>query len=195
MRFRRTSCKLSFLCITAMAPSAVRAQAPPFEAHRTWIELGLGGSRQDAYCASCVQHTIGGPTASLSFGATITQRFGLALLLRKFVEFNWDQSHGADYGVALAQYSPTAGITLNEGLGYGAQHGDHTPYGDNGSGTVIAGGIAFRLPEQSTVALTVNVDWAKSVSGTVKTPSGPGSSYHPLLFTVGLGLNLAASPH
>jgi hypothetical protein len=33
----------------------------------------------------------------------------------------------------------------------------------------------------------------KSVSGTVRTLGSPGSSYHPLLFTLGLGLNVAGS--
>jgi hypothetical protein len=194
MRFCRVTRNLSFAFTAAVTPAVVHAQAPPLGAHRPWIELGLGGSRQDAYCAGCVQHTIGGPSASLSLGATLTDRFGVALLLRKFSEFSWDQSHDADYFVGLAQYSIRPGITLNGGLGYGAQHGDDAPYGDNGSGTVIAGGVAFRFPERSTFGLTLNVDWMKSVSGTVRTLSGPGSSYHPLLFTVGLGLNLAGSP-
>ena len=190
----RATRNLALLFITVVPTGAIRAQAPPLQAHRAWIELGLGGSRQDANCAGCFQHRIGGPTGSLSFGTTITDRFGVGVILRKFSEFSFEWSHDADYAVGLAQYSPAPPLTLNAGLGYGAQHGDHPPNGDNGSGTVISGGIALRLPPKTMFGITLNMDWMKSVSGTVRTPSGPGSIYRPLLFTLGLGLNLAPPP-
>jgi len=192
MSFSRANRTLLFLCITVVTPSAVRAQALPLGAHRQSMEVGLAGSRQDSYCAGCVQHTIGGPAVSLSLGTTLTDRFGIALLLRKFVEFSWENGHAANYVVGLAQYSPTPGLTLNGGVGYGAQHGADPPSGDNGSGAVIGGGVALRHTARSTVGLTLNIDWMKSVTGRVRTLSGPGSSYHPLLFTVGLGVNMAA---
>jgi hypothetical protein len=181
---------LVFILCSALVSSRISAaQALPLGAHRPWIELGLGGSRQDAYCDGCIQHTIGGPSVSLAVGTTFTDRFGAGLLLRKFVELSWDESHWANYVVGLAQYSIWPGLTLNGGLGYGAQHGDHPPYGDNGSGMVIGGGVALRLWPKTAASLTLNADWMKSVSGTVRTLGSPGSSYHPLLFTLGLGLN------
>ena len=136
---------------------------------------------------------MGGPSASLSFGLTITPRFGVALLGRAFSEFSFDYSHGASYYIGLAQWAPVPGITLNAGLGLGKQSGDQPPDGDNGSGTVVAGGVAIRLPSKSAFGLALNADWIKTVSGTVQTASGQGSSYRPLLFTVGLGLNIAGS--
>jgi hypothetical protein len=135
---------------------------------------------------------MGGPTASLSFGATITPRFGIAVLLRKFAEFSFEASHEANYYVALAQYSPSPGLTLNGGLGHSSQFGGDPSYGDSGSGAVLGGGIAVRLPATSTFGLTLNVDWLKTVSGAARMRfDQPGTSYRPLLFTIGLGLNLA----
>jgi len=183
------------LCSALVPPGILAAQAPPLGAHRPWIELGLGASRQDAYCDHCVQHTIGGPSASLAIGVTLTERFGVGVLGRKFGEFSWDQKHSADYVVGLAQYSIKPGLTLNGGLGYGAQHGVRPPYGDdNGSGMVVAGGVAWRLAPKSAFGLTLNADYMKTVTGTLSTlGSLPGSSYRPLLFTLGLGLNVATS--
>ncbi|MFL5614901.1 MAG: hypothetical protein ACJ796_14655 [Gemmatimonadaceae bacterium] len=179
--------------IAALLPLPIlAAQAPPLEAHRPWIELGLGASREAANCGSCYQKKMGGPAASLSFGATITPRFGFAVLLRKFAEFSFEDSHEANYAIALAQYSPAPGLTLNGGLGYGSQFGDDPPYSDSGSGAVLGGGIALRLPPTSTFGLTLHVDWLKTVSGKARMRSDqPGTSYRPLLFTIGLGLNLA----
>ena len=75
------------ILIAALVPLQIlAAQAPPPEAHRPWIELGLGVSKQAANCASCYQKEMGGPSASLSFGGTITPRFGFAVLLRKFAD-------------------------------------------------------------------------------------------------------------
>ena len=127
-------------------------------------------------------------------GTTVTDRFGVGLLLRKFVEYSWDRGHSANYVVGLAQYSIEFGLTLNAGLGYGAQHGDRPPDGDNGSGMVIGGGVALRFSPKTRSSLTLNADWMKSVSGTVRTVGiRPSSSYHPLLFTLGLGLNGASA--
>ena len=182
------------ILISALLPlQTLGAQAPPLGAHRPWIELGLGGSSEAANCASCYQKKMGGPTASLSFGATITPRFGLAVLLRSFAEFSFEASHDANYVVGLAQYSPTPGLMLNGGLGYGSQFGGDRPYNDSGSGAVLGGGIALRLPPTSILGLTLNVDWLKTVSGTARMRSNQlGTSYRPLLFTIGLGLNIAA---
>jgi hypothetical protein len=183
------------ILICALAPLRIlSAQALPLGAHRPWIELGLGSSREAANCASCYQQKVGGPAASLSFGETITPRFGLAVLLRTFTEFDFENTHDANYVVALAQYSPAPALTLNGGLGFGSQFGDDPPYSDRGTGAVIGGGIALRLPPTSTVGLTLNADWLKTVSGTARSRSDQaGTSYRPLLFTIGLGLNLAAS--
>jgi len=52
---------------------------------------------------------------------------------------------------------------------------------------------AFPRTERS--GLTLDVDWIKTVSGSLRTASGlPGSSYRPSLFTIGLGLNIASDP-
>jgi hypothetical protein len=178
-----------------VSASTLAAQAQPAGPQHLWVELGLGVSRQDPNCDGCVQQTrMGGPSASLSVGLTITPRFGVALLGRAFSEFSFDYSHSASYFVGLAQWSPAPGVTLNGGLGQGAQHGDHPPDGDNGNGSVVAGGIAFRLPSKTAFGLTLNFDGIKSLSGTLRTASGqPGSSYRPLLLTIGLGLNIAAT--
>ena len=186
---------LVLILSAALVPSRMlAAQAPPVGAHRPWLELGLGGSRQDAFCDGCIQHRIGGPTGSLAVGTTVTDRFGVGLLVRKFSEFSFDYSHAASYVVGLAQYSIGFGLTLNGGLGYGAQHGDRPPDGDNGSGMVVVGGVAWRLAPKSALGLTLNADYMKTVTGTLSTlGSAPGSSYRPLLFTLGLGLNVATS--
>ena len=185
----------SVILLSALVASrTLAAQALPLGEHRPWIEVGLGGSNQDPSCAACRQPgRMGGPSASLSMGVTMTQSFGVAILLRKFTEFSFEYGHDANYLVGLAQYSPYPGIILNGGLGTGSQNGDHPPYGDNGSGTVVSGGIALRFPEKSTFGLTVTLDWIKTVSGTLRTAGQPGSSYRPLLFTLGLGLNIAGS--
>jgi hypothetical protein len=194
---KRTAMRfLVLILFSALVPSqTLAAQAMPLGAHRPWVELGLGGSSQDPNCAGCFQKPrIGGATASLSIGTTITQHFGIALLVHKFSEFSFEWSHDADYIVGLAQFSHEPGLTFNGGLGTGSQRGDDPPEGDNGSGTVIGGGIAWRLPSKSTFGLTLTADWMKSVSGSVRTKSGQqGSSYRPLLITLGLGLNLALS--
>jgi hypothetical protein len=180
-----------------VSPRTLAAQAKPAGAERVWLELGLGGSRQDPACDGCAQRSkMGGPSASLAGGITITPRFGVAAQLREFAEFSFDYSHSATYIVGLAQYSRagTDWLTVNAGLGYGAQSGDEPPYGDNGGGAVVVAGIAMRLPSASTFALTLNVDWMKSITGNVQTTSGQGgSSYRPLLFTIDLGLNIAGS--
>ncbi|HEY7236802.1 MAG TPA: hypothetical protein VH539_21760 [Gemmatimonadaceae bacterium] len=175
--------------------STLAGQAQPAGPQRVWVELGLGGSAQTPNCDGCFQTVrMGGPSASLALGLTITPSFGVALLGRAFAEISFDYSHSASYFVGLAQWAPVPGITLNAGLGEGQQHGDDPPYGDNGSGAVVAAGVAIRLPSKSTFGLTLNADWIKSVSGTLRTASGqPGSSYRPLLFTVGLGLNIASA--
>jgi hypothetical protein len=142
-----------------------------------------------------VKGRVGGPAASLSAGLTITPEFGVAILGRQFSEFSFDYSHDANYVIALAQYTPGGlrPLAFNAGFGWGNQHGDDPPYGDNGSGAVLAGGVALRLPSHSMFALSINADFVKSVSGTVQTVSGQGSSYHPMLFTIGLGLNIATA--
>ena len=140
---------------------------------------------------------MGGPTASAAVGMTFTPRFGVAVLVRRFDEFSFEESHSAQYAVGYGQYllnsGDLIGITLNAGLGYGAQKGDAPPYGDNATGAVLAGGLGFRLPSSTTFGFTVNFDIMKSVSGHVATTTGPGSSYRPLLFTIALGLNIASS--
>lgn len=177
-------------------PHSIAAQARPEGPLRPWIELGLGGSGQDPHCADCAQSTkIGGPSATAAIGLTLTRRLGFAVVGRAFSEFSFENSHSATYYLALAQFSPAPPLTLNAGLGTSAQHGDHAPYGDNGAGAAVAAGFALRLPARSTFGLTLDVDWIKTVSGTLGTASGiPGSSYRPTLFTVGLGINLAGDP-
>ena len=174
----------------------VAAQAQPEGAKRVWIELGLGASRQDPYCAGCVQQSrMGGPAVTGAIGLTLTNHFGLALAAREFSEFSFEQSHSATYFLALAQYTLAPPLRLNVGLGTSSQHGDHAPYGDNGTGSAVTGGFALRLPTNSTFGLTLEVDWIKTVSGTLRTASGlPGSSYRPMLFTIGVGINLADDP-
>jgi hypothetical protein len=172
------------------------AQAPADGAQRIWFELGLGGSRQDPNCAGCEQRSaMGGPSASLAAGITIMPRFGVGVLAREFSEFSFEHSHSGTYYLGLAQFTPGPRhfIVFNAGVGVGLQHGDHAPYGDNGSGTVAAAGIALRAPPGSTFGLTLTADYIKSMTGTVRTASGQaGSSYRPLLFTIGLGLNISS---
>lgn len=196
-----TLCAKTFLSVlatcAAMSPASnVAAQARPAGAGRPWIELGLGGSRQDPNCAACFQSgTIGGPSATAAVGLTITPTVGVAVLGRAFAEFSFDFSHSASYYIALAQYSPAASapwLTLNAGFGLGQQHGDKSSDGDSGSGNVVAAGAALRLTSQSTFGLTLNTDFIKTLSGTLRAVAGrPTSSYRPLLFTIGLGLSLA----
>lgn len=181
-----------------IAARSLSAQALPAGPQRVWFELGVGGATQHPNCSGCAQKTgMGGPTASAALGATITPRFGVAALVREFAEFSFEESHSANYVIGLGQYllnrGDAVGITVNAGLGYGAQHGDQAPYGDNGGGLVLAGGWAMRMPSTTTFALTLDFDLMKSVSGKVRTTTGPGSSYHPLLFTIALGLNIAGS--
>ena len=175
---------------------SIAAQARPEGPWRPWIELGLGGSRQDPHCADCAQRTaIGGPTATAAIGLTVTGRLGFAVVGRAFSEFSFENSHSATYYLALAQFSPAPPLTLNAGLGTSAQHGDHPPDGDNAAGAAVAAGLALRLPAHSTFGLTLDVDWIRTVSGTLRTASGlPGSSYRPTLFTIGLGISLAGDP-
>jgi hypothetical protein len=188
---------LFLLALTGSAAIARRtgAQAPADGAQRLWLELGLGGSRQDPNCAACAQRsTIGGPSVSIAAGLTITPRFGVGVLARQFAEFSFDYSHSATYYLGLAQFTPGTRrvIVFNAGLGVGQQHGDQAPYGDNGSGTVAAAGIALRVPPGSIFGLTLTADLIKSMTGTVTPASGrAGSTYRPLLFTIGLGLNIA----
>jgi hypothetical protein len=188
--------KTKYLAMLAMSACAlpvnmIHAQGRPAGAGRPWLELGLGGSRQDPNCAACFQRmTMAGPSATAAVGLTITPTFGVAVLGRAFGEFSYDYTHRASYYLALAQYSPAASapwLTLNAGFGLGQQHDD-----DNGSGRVIAGGAALRLTAQSTFGLALTADWIKSLSGTLQTTAGrPTSSYRPLLFTLGLSLNIA----
>ena len=175
---------------------SVAAQARPEGPSRPWIELGLGASRQEPHCADCAQRTtIGGPTATAAIGVTVTGQLGFAVVARAFSEFSFDNSHSATYYLALAQYSPAAPLTLNAGLGRSAQHGDDPTYGDSGTGAAVAAGFALRLPPHTSFGLALDVDWIKTVSGTRRTASGlPGSSYRPMLFTIGLGINIAGDP-
>jgi hypothetical protein len=172
------------------------AQAPAEGARRIWFELGLGGSRQDPNCTGCYQQSaVGGPSASLAAGITITPRFGVGVLAREFSEFSFEYSHSGTYYLGLAQFTPGPRhfVVVNAGVGIGQQHGDHPPYGDNGNGAVAAAGITLRVPPGSTFGLTLTADFIKSMTGTVRTASGEtGSSYRPLLFTVGLGLNISS---
>src|SRR4051812_20152904 len=186
---------VSILASAALAPRT-EAQAPADGAQRIWFELGLGGSRQDPNCTGCEQRSaIGGPSASLAAGITVTPRFGVGVLAREFSEFSFEHSHSGTYYIGLAQFTPGPRqfIVFNAGVGVGQQHGDHPPYGDNGNGTVAAAGIALRVPSGSTFGLTLTADFIKSMTGTVRTAPGQvGSSYWPLLFTVGLGLNITS---
>jgi hypothetical protein len=131
---------------------------------------------------------------SIATGLTITPRFGVGVLARQFLEFSYENSHSGTYYLALAQFTPGPRrfMVLNAGLGVGQQHGDQPPNGDNGNGTVAAVGIALRAPPSSVFGLTVTADLIKSITGRVSTATGQsGSSYRPLLLTIGLGLNIA----
>ena len=80
---------------------SVAAQARPEGPLRPWIQLGLGGSQQYPHCARCEQPMmIGGPTATLAVGLTLTPRLGIAVLGREFSEFSFDFSHSATYYLA-----------------------------------------------------------------------------------------------
>ena len=187
---------LPLICL--LVARGLAAQAVPQGAQRVWLELQLGVSSMSPNCGGCAQQSrFGGPSATAALGATITPRFGVALLYREFDEFSFDYSHSGRYTVAFGQYllnpDQAVGMTLNGGLGYGTQHGDEPPYGDNGGGAILAGGLGFRLPAATTFAFTLNFDLMKTLSGNLRTPTGQGSRYQPLLFTVGLGLNIAGS--
>ena len=107
---------------------------------------------------------------------------------------SFEYSHAATYYLALAQLHtrPAAPYRVRASSGVGQQHGDQEPYGDNGSGTVAAAGVALRVPSGSIFGLTLTADLVKSMTGTVTRASGQaGSSYRPLLLTIGLGLNIA----
>lgn len=195
-RTHRAALQLLMVCAPVAWAHSIAAQARPEGQLRPWIELGLGGARQDPHCANCAQRTtMGGPTATAAIGLTVTRHLGFAVVGRAFSEFSFDNSHSATYYLALAQYSPAPPLTLNAGLGTSAQHGDDTSYGDNGTGAAVAAGVALRLPAHTTFGLALDVDWIKTVSGTRRTASGlQGSSYRPMLFTIGLGLSIAGDP-
>jgi hypothetical protein len=181
-------------CVFIFAANT-QAQAPADGGQRIWFELGLGGSRQDPNCTACAQQSaVGGISATIAAGLTITPRFGIAVLGRKFDEFSFETSHDATYVIGLAQLAPAPQrfIVFNLGIGSGIQHGDNPPYGDNGRGTVVAGGLALRVPSSSTFGLTLTADLIKSMTGALRTVSGrPSSSYRPVLLTIGLGLNIS----
>ena len=190
--------RITLPLVCFIAARSLTAQTRPDGAQRVWLELQLGGSSMSPNCAGCAQQSrFGGPSATAALGATITPRFGVAVLYREFDEFSFDYSHSGHYTVAFGQYllnpDQLVGVTINGGLGYGTQHGDEPPYGDNGGGPVLAGGLGFRLPTASTFAFTLNFDLMKTLSGNLRTPAGHGSTYQPLLFTIGLGLNIAGS--
>ena len=194
-RARRVARQLLIVAAAVTWTRSAPAQAAPEGPTRLWLQLGLGGSGQNPHCADCAQRTaIGGPSATAAVGFTVTPSIGFAVVGREFGEFSFENSHSATYFLALAQYVIPP-LTLNAGLGTSAQHGDHAPYGDNGTGAAVAAGLALRLPAHTAFGLTLDVDWIKSVSGTLRTASGlPGSSYRPTLFTIGLGINIASDP-
>lgn len=198
LEMRRITHRLArqLLIVAAAVPwtRSAAAQATPEGPKRLWLQFGLGGSGQNPHCADCAQRTtIGGPSATAAVGFTVTPHIGIAVVGRAFSEFSFENSHSATYFLALAQFSPAPPLTLNVGLGSSAQHGHDVSYGDNGNGAAVAAGVALRLPAHTAFGLTLDVDWIKTVSGTRRTASGlPGSSYRPLLFTVGLGINIAS---
>src|SRR3954471_18738765 len=105
-RARGVSVRLLLVAANLALTRSAGAQAPPEGAHRFWIELGLGASRQDPHCAGCEQPTtIGGPTATFAVGLTLTKRLGLALVGREFSEFSFENSHSATHYLALAQFA------------------------------------------------------------------------------------------
>ncbi|HKW47513.1 MAG TPA: hypothetical protein VJN70_08705 [Gemmatimonadaceae bacterium] len=94
---------LFLLCLLA-APT-LTAQTLPEGPQRFWLELQIGASTQQPNCGGCLQPSrIGGPTATAALGATITQRVGVALLVREFDEFSLEESHSGKYLVGLGQY-------------------------------------------------------------------------------------------
>ena len=193
---RRPVLQLLIVVAAVACTRSLAAQASPEGPRRLWFELGLGASRQEPHCADCAQPTtIGGPTATAALGLKVTERLGFAVVGRRFTEFSFENSHTATYYLGLAQVSLAPPLTLNVGLGSSAQDGQDVPYDDNGTGASVAAGFSLRLPSRSTFGLALNVDWIKTVSGTRRTASGlPGSSYRPMLFTIGLGLNIAGDP-
>jgi hypothetical protein len=135
-------------------PRPARAQARPDGADRVWAEVGLGGARQDQRCRGCARAgAIGGPAVSLSAGVTLPRGWGVAAQGRAFQEFSFEYSQSSRYGVALVQYSPPglAALTLNAGAGWGSHRGDSAPYANDGSGGVLAAGVALRAPHRSVV--------------------------------------------
>lgn len=190
---RLPSCVLIALLAS---PASLGAQAHPATRLAPWIEFGFGRGRLDPDCAGCAQtSSMNQATGSVTLGLTITPRLGVAVLGREFS--GWAtmlDGHIARYVVVLGQYSPVPGLTMNVGTGIGEQLGDPPPNGDNGRGSVVAAGLALRLPPARTFGLTLTADLIKTVSGSVKTVAGGvGSSYRPLLLSVGLGVNIAAS--
>ena len=184
-------------CAALLAPTLLAAQARPAGSPDVWVELGLGASRMDPNCDACNQRgRIAGPSAQVVAGITLTPDFGIAVLGRTFSEFSFDISHSASYWVALAQYSPAGEheLTFNLGLGSGNQVGDPPPNGDSGSGAVIAGGMALRLPSSTLFGFTLTADVMKTVTGSLRAAPGQATSaYRPTLVTIGLGVNIAGS--
>ena len=179
----------------ALLATRSKAQAMPSGAKRAWLELNAGIARQDQNCRGCtLPGTIGGFTAAGAIGLTVTPKVGLAVVARDFTEFSFEYSQTSTYYIALAEYNPvpTLPLTINGGVGAGQHRGDNAPYGNNGSGSVLAAGLALRIPGgRSRAGLTVTADWILSVSGRSTASSGQTTPAHPSLLALGLGLNVA----
>lgn len=179
-----------------LAPLAIAgAQAKPAGVNRPWVELMLGAGDQAQNCSACVRNgSIGGATAGLAGGLTITPQFGIALLGRAFSEITFEENNNgqsSSYLMVLGQFSPPTAswFTLSVGGGYGRHSGDNASHG-----AALSTGFALRATGGSPLGLALEVSAIQSLIGHTNGSNGLRTSYRPTLLTVGLGLSLAGPP-
>ena len=195
---RRCSSALVTAFIAIALPTAtLAAQTRPSEPWRGWLELDVGGAREDQGCSACLRNdALGGLAFSGAVGLALPNGFGTALVGRAFQEVSYEYSQRSRYLLALAQYSLNAApwATMNAGVGWGTHQGSSAPYANDGSGAVLGIGLGIRVPASSGLAATVTADWLQSVSGARPAAGGrPESSFHPRLLTIGIGFSAATS--
>jgi hypothetical protein len=186
--------RLLFALCCAAPVARATGQALPAGADRPWVELTVGAGREIQNCPGCARdNRVGGPTATLAGGLTITPQFGIALLARAFTEFTLEQTdngQGSTYLMAVGQFSPprASWFTLDAGGGYGHHTGNNV-----GDGAAVSTGFALRATGGSRFGVTLDLSVIQSVTGQTRsaTLGGQSTSYHPTLVSIDLGLSLA----
>jgi len=166
---------------------------PSGNSSRLWLELGVSGAAQARRCENCVgSTTIGGGSATAAAGVTLPEGFGVGLLGRAFMQFDFESSLQSRYVIALAQYAPPAVslLTLNVGLGHGRHFSGTIGSEIPGAGTVFYAGTALRVPPRERLAMSLTVDVMQSIDGTPRS--------HPRLLSIGVSFCVATpaqAPH